>query len=131
MSLSLSFPHWKQSQDAVSSQGAGSSRRGSSRPLAVAGGPSAQCTQTHPEASHQSAGWVPAQADWPEVSQPGGGRAAMHTQVAGPRAQGRPGTEEAVVILWLWKEHSPSAQDVNWPQESPSPQGGSRWEGGP
>lgn len=60
------------------------------------GGPSAQCTQTHPEASHQPAGWVLAQADWAEVSQPGDGRAAIHTQVAGPRAQGRPGTEEAL-----------------------------------
>lgn len=131
MSPSLSFPHQKQSQDVVSSQGAGGA------PGAVPanlwqwrGGRSAHCTQTHPEASHQPVGWVPAQADLPEVSQPGDDRVGIHTQVAGPRVS--LAQKRYWLILWLWKEHSPLVQGCEpLVAPFPSPQGGSRWEGGP
>lgn len=53
------------------------------------------------------------------------------TKLPGPEPRVGLAQRRQWLILWLWKEHSPSAQDVNRPQESPSPQGGSRQEGGP
>lgn len=129
--LSLSSPRWKQSQDAVSSQGAGLQAR--FQPTSGSGGAGPLRTVHRPTQK-------------PLASPLGGSRhrqtclRCQSQEMAGLRFTPKlPGPEPRVglaqrrqwLILWLWKEHSPSAQDVNRPQESPSPQGGSRQGGGP